>query len=78
MKPKLVITVEGGVVQAVNLSPELGEVEVVVMDYDVEGSDAAAHPDEVYLDANGDRHWMGYPPVWVGIPESRPNPEGGA
>ncbi len=50
-KPRIVITVAGGVVQAVNVSPELGPVEVVVKDYDVDGPNEP----ELCVDAAGER-----------------------
>jgi hypothetical protein len=53
-QPKIVITVEGGVVQAVNVSPELGPVEVVVKDYDVDGPNEPG----LCVDANGDRCYL--------------------
>lgn len=53
-KPRIVITVAGGVVQAVNLSPELGAIEVVVKDYDVDGPDEPG----LCVDAAGDRCYL--------------------
>lgn len=53
-KPKIVITVQGGVVQAVNLSPELAHCEVVVKDYDVDGRDEPGK----FVDAADDRCYL--------------------
>jgi hypothetical protein len=53
-KPKIVITVEGGVVQAVNLSPELSHCEVIIKDYDVDGPEEPGQ----CIDANGDRCYI--------------------
>ena len=52
--PKIAIAVQGGVVQAVNLSPELAHCEVVVKDYDVDGRDEPGQ----CVDATGDRCYL--------------------
>lgn len=53
------VTMEGGVIQHVEVPPG---VEVVVLDYDVDGE-----PDsEVELDGNGDRRKRS---CWVHVPE---------
>ena len=54
MKNQIFITMDGGLIQDIDVSPDLKDVEITVIDYDIEGTSAKItkdpHGDDALID----------------------------